>query len=292
MTVDARRHRSRRSYPSTEAPDRRARSHGPLLPEQILVLTYNVKAARELGERIETAVGAGDARSPRRQQLPQLLPSGAHRVGRRRGPARRNPTSSTASASSSSCATSGRDLAARLPRRRRQPDLLARPVRGLHQPRQGRARHAGRLRRPSSTASARPSRSASDRMRRRSSVSRPWATSHRCARSASATPTSDAQSGPPRPDDEVDGPDFDAVEKVADREARRTIAGDGSRPLRGRRSSPTTMPRIDALARDLRRRRRRARGPAPVRARARLPRLPGGAGARAAPSTSASRSAS
>jgi DNA helicase-2/ATP-dependent DNA helicase PcrA len=30
---------------------------GPLLPEQILVLTYNVKAARELGERIETAVG-------------------------------------------------------------------------------------------------------------------------------------------------------------------------------------------------------------------------------------------
>ena len=30
---------------------------GPLLPEQILVLTYNVKAARELGERIATAVG-------------------------------------------------------------------------------------------------------------------------------------------------------------------------------------------------------------------------------------------
>jgi DNA helicase-2/ATP-dependent DNA helicase PcrA len=32
---------------------------GPLLPEQILVLTYNVKAARELGERIEKAVGPG-----------------------------------------------------------------------------------------------------------------------------------------------------------------------------------------------------------------------------------------
>ena len=28
---------------------------GPLLPEQVLVLTYNVKAAKELGERIEEA---------------------------------------------------------------------------------------------------------------------------------------------------------------------------------------------------------------------------------------------
>ncbi|CAN5739403.1 hypothetical protein BH23CHL8_BH23CHL8_12770 [soil metagenome] len=37
----------------------------PLLPEQILVLTYNVKAARELGERIEVAVGrAARARLP------------------------------------------------------------------------------------------------------------------------------------------------------------------------------------------------------------------------------------
>jgi superfamily I DNA/RNA helicase/RecB family exonuclease len=30
---------------------------GPLLPEQVLVLTYNVKAARELAERLETALG-------------------------------------------------------------------------------------------------------------------------------------------------------------------------------------------------------------------------------------------
>src|SRR5438034_3769467 len=30
---------------------------GPLLPEQILVLTYNVKAAKELSSRIEAAVG-------------------------------------------------------------------------------------------------------------------------------------------------------------------------------------------------------------------------------------------
>src|SRR5690349_24701991 len=31
---------------------------GPLLPEQILVLTYNVRAAKELKERIEAAIGA------------------------------------------------------------------------------------------------------------------------------------------------------------------------------------------------------------------------------------------
>ena len=30
---------------------------GPLVPEQILVLTYNVKAARELGERLDRVVG-------------------------------------------------------------------------------------------------------------------------------------------------------------------------------------------------------------------------------------------
>src|SRR5688572_12084358 len=30
---------------------------GPLLPEQILVLTYNVKAAKELSDRIEAAIG-------------------------------------------------------------------------------------------------------------------------------------------------------------------------------------------------------------------------------------------
>ena len=32
---------------------------GPLLPEQILVLTYNVKAARELQDRLDKAVGPG-----------------------------------------------------------------------------------------------------------------------------------------------------------------------------------------------------------------------------------------
>ena len=36
-------------------------THEDLLPENLLVLTYNVKAARELRERIETAVGAATA---------------------------------------------------------------------------------------------------------------------------------------------------------------------------------------------------------------------------------------
>ena len=35
----------------------------PLLPEQILVLTYNVKAARELGERLEAAARPGHRRA-------------------------------------------------------------------------------------------------------------------------------------------------------------------------------------------------------------------------------------
>jgi DNA (cytosine-5)-methyltransferase 1 len=34
---------------------------GPLMPEQILVLTYNVKAAKQLADRLETAVGPGAA---------------------------------------------------------------------------------------------------------------------------------------------------------------------------------------------------------------------------------------
>ncbi len=46
------------AYPSPDAPVSEPFA-GPLLPEQILVLTYNVKAARELGERIEKAVGPG-----------------------------------------------------------------------------------------------------------------------------------------------------------------------------------------------------------------------------------------
>jgi DNA helicase-2/ATP-dependent DNA helicase PcrA len=50
-------------------PPEPARDHdpfsGPLLPEQILVLTYNVRAAKELAERIEQAIGAaGRARLP------------------------------------------------------------------------------------------------------------------------------------------------------------------------------------------------------------------------------------
>ena len=39
------------------AADRDRPFDGPLLPEQVLVLTYNVKAAKELGDRLEAALG-------------------------------------------------------------------------------------------------------------------------------------------------------------------------------------------------------------------------------------------
>ncbi len=39
------------------APDRDRPFDGPLVPEQVLVLTYNVKAAKELQARLDDAVG-------------------------------------------------------------------------------------------------------------------------------------------------------------------------------------------------------------------------------------------
>ena len=60
---------------------------GPLLPEQILVLTYNVKAAKELQRPPRAGRRRRRAGPPDRQQLPQLLPSRPDRVGRRRRPA-------------------------------------------------------------------------------------------------------------------------------------------------------------------------------------------------------------
>ena len=112
-----------------------------------------------------------------------------------------------------------------------------------------------------------------------SSVSRPRATSSaaRRPRGLRRPPTRRAcrrgrrTSSRPRP----------SVEKTAEREARRTIAGRRHAPCRRASSTRTTSPHRRAR-RHLRRRRRRARGPAPVRAGARLPRLPGGAAARGA----------
>jgi len=50
------------SYPSA-GPASGDPFSGPLLPEQILVLTYNVKAARELAERIEDSVDPAPVRA-------------------------------------------------------------------------------------------------------------------------------------------------------------------------------------------------------------------------------------
>ena len=49
--------RGERLPPEPAENDAREPFAGPLLPEQILVLTYNVKAAKELSNRIEAAVG-------------------------------------------------------------------------------------------------------------------------------------------------------------------------------------------------------------------------------------------
>ena len=81
---------------------------GPLAPEQILVLTYNVKAAKELSDRLEAALGPTTKARLAGPQLPQLLPPGPDRARRRGRPDRATRTCSTASASSSSCATCGR----------------------------------------------------------------------------------------------------------------------------------------------------------------------------------------
>jgi RecB family exonuclease len=111
-------------------------THDDLLPEQLLVLTYNVKAARELQERIDAAVGPA-IRGRMTVERPQLLsphPVGVGR-GRRHAAAPRRarwhrPVPAPAGAAP--------DPAAGLPQRPPPPG-----VRQAHQPRQGRA---GRLR--------------------------------------------------------------------------------------------------------------------------------------------------
>ena len=79
----------------------------PLLPEQLLVLTYNVKAAAELRERIEQAVGVATAArmtvSNFHSFCQRILTENAAEAG-----CRRARTCSTASARSCSSRTSGR----------------------------------------------------------------------------------------------------------------------------------------------------------------------------------------
>ena len=113
---------------------------GPLLPEQILVLTYNVKAARELQTRLDEAVGpATRARmsvSNFHSFCHRILSESAAEAGMApepRRPRRRRPAAATARAAA--------DARARLPQR-----LVAAGDRRLHQPGQGRTGHARRLR--------------------------------------------------------------------------------------------------------------------------------------------------
>ena len=48
-----------------------------LLPEQILVLTYNVKAARELRDRLDATVGADGPRAHRRSRTSTASATGS-----------------------------------------------------------------------------------------------------------------------------------------------------------------------------------------------------------------------
>ena len=174
-------------------------------------------------------------------ELPQLLPPDPDRQRRRRRAQARTRTCSTGSGRSSSCATSGRP-AARLPRRRQQPELLARPVRRVHQPGEGRARHAGGLRRLRRARARRRSRRGSGRTRRRSTGSRRRGSSARRRTCGARTPTSAARSEPTSAARTSASSTSTSVEKTADREARRTVGGTGQ-ALRGQPVQPPSSAR-------------------------------------------------
>ena len=80
---------------------------GPLVPEQILVLTYNVKAAQELQERLDAVVGPAVRARMTVSNFHSFCQHVLTESQRGRRPARAAPTSSTASASCCSCATCG-----------------------------------------------------------------------------------------------------------------------------------------------------------------------------------------
>ena len=119
------------------------RTREDLLPEQILVLTYNVKAAHELQERLDEAVGVATRSRISVSNFHSFCQRNPDRVRRGRRPA----------------APSGRAgrRGAGAPAPRHQPhavarlplavELGARRLRPAHQPRQGRAGDPGRLRR-------------------------------------------------------------------------------------------------------------------------------------------------
>ena len=262
----------RSSSSPARAPARRASSssacagswtRGDLLPEQVLVLTYNVKAAKELGERIEAAIGAAAARAAAGHQLPQLLPPGPDRVGRRRRAAQPTRTSSTASARSCSCATSGPTsplvyhaggsnpnywLDQFVGFINRAKDELVTPDdfdAFVDREREAFEARFGSYERRSSALEAQGNLDASSR--RPQGLRRP----------------------PARGAGRRGGEDVDLDEASRRRPTARPVGrspGTARRPYRGQFAAED-LPRIDALAEHLRRRRRRARGHAPDRAR-------------------------
>ena len=212
-----------------------------LLPENLLVLTYNVKAARGAPGPARPNRRAGHASPHDGQQLPQLLPARPDRVGR----GRRTPAAAgRAGRRRAGAAAQGHQpaAAAGLPL---PLQLGVHRLRPVHQPRQGRAGHAGRLR----------------RLRRRGAPRLRGALRQLPSGRGTAHQPGQPSTAPPRPrhvrvgaheracGGARRGADYDAnaVEKIADREARRTLAGTGG--AMGRNWFPEVdKPRIDALA--------------------------------------------
>ena len=162
-------------------------------------------------------------------------------------------------------------LAARLPHATgRCSDFVA-----VHQPGQGRAGHARRLRRASSPRSGASSRSDTASLRRRRPAS---------PRRATSTPLREVRKAYARVRDARarrgrwrGAPTYDAGAADEDGRPRGPPHGRRPRPRRSRGAAPAgaARRRSTELAATLRRRRRRPRGHAPDRARGRLPRLPG-----------------
>ena len=257
-----------------------------LLPEQILVLTYNVKAARELRDRLDaTRRRRRSAPAIAVSQLPQLLPADPDRERRRcraagapGRPRRRRPG----------------PAAARHPRRRPAHlplavELVARRLRRVHQPGEGRAGQAGRVRCLRRRGAARVRGALRQLRGRRRAARRRRATWRRFAsiRGAYAWRAPERARGEPRRGARLRQATHSS--KAADREARRTVAGTGTAVWRNQIAA-RGPPADRCPGGDLRRRWRRARGAAPDRdgRRSSAPTRTSSRGA--APSTSASRS--
>ena len=165
---------------------------GPLVPEQLLVLTYNVKAAKELQERLDSAVGPA---TRARMTVSNFHSFCQHVLTESSGdaglPAAR--TSWTASASSSCSATCARSWTC--------ATTATTPSRTSWASSAG--PRTSWSRRTTTTASwprsAGSTRSATGASRRRACAWRPRATSSRCARCAAPTRTSARTSAPRTP---------------------------------------------------------------------------------------------